>query len=319
MDEINIEKLLTCLFNEDYINNGEHNYISQLAVIIIKSLMPMTDEEAVRIDYTRFIEELRLWVYYRNKENPSLLNIQGRMDSKIYWDEKDNSIISRVIPLVLANNKYEIIEEEVIKNVLFTTGNLEALLEWISIVYLLYLVIQKEDNIIDKLKENIIGFSQIEFLNKYEKYYKLGIKEYPGNFKVEFEREKIHLLNTLNGIYNNRYNDLLDCLDVMDSREPKYLMGNILYKSLLKEDIEYNLPKFYLELAEYIIRLRKSRIDPAYLRIKEYILPDIFSFNEGEVFFHSLLKESKVIKKEVRDNAFTSLVQTRTGMYLFKK
>lgn len=319
MDEINIEKLLISLFNEDYSTNREFSYISQLAVITIKSLMPMKNEEAVRIDYTRFIEELKLWLYYRNGENSSLLNIQGKIDKDIYWNNEDNSTVSRIIPLLLANNKYEIIEEETIKNLIFTTGNLELLFESLSIVYLLYLVIQKEEDIIYKLKQMIIGFAQINFLNKYEKLYRLSIRECPQNFKVEFERKKISLLNSLNGINNGKYENLLDCLDVIEKKEPKTSIGNIVYNFLYKRDIECNLPKFYMELTEYIIKLRKSRIDPKYLEIKEYILPDIFSFKEEDVFFHSLLKESKVIKKEVKDNAFTSLVQTRTGMYLFKK
>lgn len=319
MDEINIEKLLISLFNEDYSTNREFSYISQLAVITIKSLMPMKNEEAVRIDYTRFIEELKLWLYYRNGENSSLLNIQGKIDKDIYWNNEDNSTVSRIIPLLLANNKYEIIEEETIKNLLFTTGNIELLFESLSIVYLLYLVIQNEEDIIYKLKQMIIGFAQINFLNKYEEFYMLSIKEHPKNFKVEFERKKISLLNSLNGINNGKYENLLDCLDVIEKKEPKTSIGNIVYNFLYKRDIECNLPKFYIELTEYITKLRKSRIDPKYLEIKEYILPDIFSFKEGDVFFHSLLKESKVIKKEAKDNAFTSLVQTRTGMYLFKK
>lgn len=319
MDEINIEKLLISLFNEDYSTNRDFSYISQLAVITIKSLMPMKNEEAVRIDYTRFIEELKLWLYYRNGENPSLLNIQGKIDKDIYWNNEDNSTVSRIIPLLLANNKYEIIEEETIKNLIFTTGNLELLFESLSIAYLLYLVIQKEEDIIYKLKQMIIGFAQINFLNKYEKFYRLSIIECPQNFKVEFERKKISLLNSLNGINNGKYENLLDCLDVIEKKEPKTSIGNIVYNFLYKRDIKFNLPKFYMELIEYITKLRKSRIDPKYLEIKEYILPDIFSFKEEDVFFHSLLKESKVIKKEVKGNAFTSLVQTRTGMYLFKK
>ncbi len=36
---------------------------------------------------------------------------------------------------------------------------------------------------------------------------------------------------------------------------------------------------------DYIFKLRKSRINPNDLVINEYILPDVFSFNEGEMFF----------------------------------
>ena len=248
-----------------------------------------------------------------------MLNTQGRVNPSLYWNNKDDSIISRIIPLVLANQRYEIIEEETIRNILFTSGNLQFLFETIAIVHLLYLVLRDEDNIIEKLKENIIGFSQTNYMDKYKKNYRIEIENYSGNFKVEFEREKIHLLNFLNGIINNRYLSLEDILKVLDKEESKTLIGKVLYDFLYDSNKEYNLPRFYINLGEYIISLRKSRIDPDKLKIKEYILPDIFNFNEGDVFFHSLLKEAKVIKKEVKDDTLTSLIQTKTGMYLFKR
>lgn len=319
MTKMSFERLLLNLFQEDYNGEKRYGYISQLSIITTKSLIPMMNEEGVRIDYIRFLEEFKLWLNYRIGENSSLLNAQGRVNPSLYWNDKDDSIISRIIPIVLANQRYEIIEEETIRNILFTSGNLQILFETIAIVHLLYLVLRNEDNITEKLKENIIGFSQTKYMDKYKKYYRIEIENYSGNFKVEFEREKIHLLNFLNGIMNNRYLSLEDILKVLDKEEPKTLIGKVLYDFLHDSNKEYNLPRFYINLGEYIISLRKSRIDPDKLKIKEYILPDVFNFNEGDVFFHSLLKEAKVIKKEVKDNTLTSLIQTKTGMYLFKR
>lgn len=319
MTKMSFERLLLNLFQEDYNGEKRYGYISQLSIITTKSLIPMMNEEGVRIDYIRFLEEFKLWLNYRSGENSSLLNAQGRVNPSLYWNDKDDSIISRIIPIVLANQRYEIIEEETIRNILFTSGNLQILFETIAIVHLLYLVLRNEDNITEKLKENIIGFSQTNYMDKYKKYYRIEIENYSGNFKVEFEREKIHLLNFLNGIMNNRYLSLEDILKVLDKEEPKTLIGKVLYDFLHDSNKEYNLPRFYINLGEYIISLRKSRIDPDKLKIKEYILPDVFNFNEGDVFFHSLLKEAKVIKKEVKDNTLTSLIQTKTGMYLFKR
>lgn len=319
MIKAKIDRLLLSLFNKDFNNNKEFSFISQLAIVTIKSLMPMINEQAIRIDYTRFSEEMKLWERYRIGDNSSLLNIQGRVIPNIYWNDKDNSIISRIIPLVLANQDYEVIEDEIIKNTLFSTGNLQELFESISIGYFLYLIINNEENIIDKLKQNIIGFSQREFMDKYKRYYKIDTNHYPRNFKVEFEKEKIHLLNTLNRVKSNKFIKLEDCINVLDKHKATTFVGSVLYDFLNYSNIEPNLPKFYINLGEYVMKLRKGRVDPEQLEIKEYILPDIFSFEEGEVFFHSLLKESKVIKKELRDKQINSLVQTKTGMYLFKK
>ena len=319
--EKNLERLLMNLFLYDYTKNNTYTYLSQLGVVTIKSLMPMKDEVGVRIDYKRFMEEFQLWLGYRIKDNPSLLNIQGRVEPSVYWMEEDDSILSRVIPIVLANQNYEVIEEEVIKSILFTTGNLKSLFEWVSIGYLLYKIIsdKSKKDLLDKLKEIIIGFSQVDYMAKYEKYYKVDIKEYKGNLSVDFEREKIYLLNMLNGIGNNRSPNLVDIMNVLEKEESKTIIGEIVYKSIYNSDTEYSLPKFYINLGDYIINLRKSRIDPEQLKIEKYILPDIFQYKEGEMFFHSLLKETKVIKKEVKNNVLTSLVQTRTGMYLFRK
>lgn len=319
MIKINIDRLLLSLFNKDLDINKEFSFISQLAIVTIKSLMPMITEQEIRIDYTRFSEELKLWESYRIGDNSSLLNIQGRVNPHIYWNEKDDSTISRTIPLVLANQDYNAIEDEIIKNTLFLTGNLEELFETICISYLLFLTINNEENIIDKLKQNIIGFSQVEFMDKYKGCYKIDISDYLGNFKVEFEKEKIYLLNTLNGVKSNKFVQLEDCINVLDKQKATTFVGSILYDFLNDSSIELNLPKFYINLGDYIVKLRKGRVDPEQLEIKEYILPDIFSFEQGEIFFHSLLKESKIIKKEVKDKQLRSLVQTRTGMYLFKK
>ncbi|WP_353092494.1 hypothetical protein [Tissierella praeacuta] len=321
MGEIGIERLILDLFEEDFNRNKSYSYISQLAIINIKSLIPMLNEEAVRVDYIRFLEEFKLWLCYKVGDNSSLLNSQGRVNSSIYWEEKDDSIIGRIIPLILANQRYEVIEEEVIKNILFTTGNLKSLFETVSIAYLLYEIVSNsfKGNIIERLKENIIGFSQVNYINKYRKYYRVEVEKYDGNFKVDFEREKIHLLNALNDAQDGRYPNLEDIIKVLDKEEPETFIGKILYNFLYDTNKEYNIPKFCTNLGKYIVELRKSRIDPDKLKIKEYILPDVFSFNEGEVFFHSLLREAKVIKKEVKDNTLTSLIQTKTGMYLFRR
>lgn len=319
MIKASIDRLLLSLFNEDFDKNKEFSFITQIAIVTIKSLMPMINEQAIRIDYARFSEELKLWERYRIGGNSSLLNIQGRVIPNIYWNEKDNSIISRIIPLVLANQDYGVVEGEIIKNTLSSTGNLQELFESISIGYLLYLIISNEENIIDKLKQNIIGFSQIEFMDKYEKYYKVCTDDYLKSFRVEFEKEKINLLNTLHGIKMDKFIDLQDCINVLDNQNSTTFVGNVLYNYINDFNAELNLPKFYINLGDYIVKLRKGRVDPEQLEIKEYILPDIFSFEEGELFFHSLLRESKVIKKEVKDKQLTSLVQTRTGTYLFRK
>ena len=319
MMDLRLENILLDIFQEDINNNKAQTYITQITILTIKSLIPSVNEIGNRIDYRRFYEELKLWKYYSLGENNSLLNILGDIDEDVYFSLNDSTLYSRIIPIILANEKHDIIEDEIIKNIIYSTGNIQNLLEWVTIGRLLYLVIEKEEDIIEKLKEYLINISQVDFLDRYERLYKVNINKYPGNYKIIFERERLNLLNLLNGISINEYTILKDIMDVLEGDSPMTEFGKIIYNSTENGKNDYRLNEFYFDMNDYIFKLIKSRINPNDLVINEYILPDVFSFNEGEMFFHSLFKNCKVIKKEVRNGTLTSLIGTRTGMYLFKK
>ena len=72
-------------------------------------------------------------------------------------------------------------------------------------------------------------------------------------------------------------------------------------------------------MGDYLLKLRKSRIDPDRLKITEYILGNIHDLKVGEDFFHSLLGESRLISRKMEDKILVSSVQTKTGIYKFKK
>ncbi len=318
MSKVDLKKLMENLFIEDFILNEKYTYISQIGVITIKSLMPFIDELGVRVDYKRFGEELKLWKDYRISQNLALMNLEEK-DPNTYWTKGDDSIISRILPIIIVNQNWEILKEEIIKNIIYTTGNIKDMFEYLSISYLIFLIIEKETDILNKLKEKIIGFAQVDFLEEYESKYKLSLNTYPGTYKVDFEKEKIQIISLLNGVNIPRYANLIDLIDVINKKDGKTITGKILYGFLYGVEAEIKLAGFYKNLGKYLENLRKGNIDAKQLKVKEYILPDVFSFNEGDLFFHTLLNESKVIKKEVSNNTLTSLVQTKTGMYLFKK
>ena len=225
---MNIENLIVNFFKEDPGLGGDFSYQTQLSIISIKSLLPMKSEEGVRIDYERFDQEYKLWKEYRNGANKSLLNIGDNMDSHIYWNEKDDSILARMIPIILANQDYIIIEDELIKNILYTSGNIEALLENLSIGFILHdLVLGRLDDTRDRLKDRIIKFSQIDFLAKYEDLYRFKLEDYPQNYKISFEREKIHIINLLNGLENTKYFNLGDLVGVLEGKGPEGSSGKL--------------------------------------------------------------------------------------------
>jgi len=319
MDDRKIIKPLLFAFNEDIRLNNRPSHITDLMVLTIKSLIPSENNVKVYIDYKRFSEEIKLWKYYKHGENNSILNILGNKDSFIYWNEEDDTAYLRLIPIVLVNKEYTYVQEEIIKNLLFTTGNLETLIEGIILSKLLYLLINEEKNIIEKLKEQLINFSQVDFIEKYADYIRLPLNTYPGNFTVAFEQYKIDAINVLNFSHSKYFYTLKDCLgSIFNGKLGSTLFGKSI-NSLIKDvDVEkYTKDDFYEELCIYIYNLRKGRINPEALRIEKYCLPDVFQFNVGDEFYHSLLNYTKIIKKEYAKDKTILLLSTKSGIYKF--
>jgi hypothetical protein len=319
MLEIDFEKLIINIFKNDIKSNKSITKMSQLTTITIKSLLPNENRIGNSIDYKRFREELKLWKYYRISEKDNMDKIIEDKNTWDYFNYRSGSLYSRILPIIVANPDYEILEREAIKNLLYTNGDLESLWTWIFNTRVIYNLLKGKEDILEDVKDYIINFTQIEYINLYSQFYRFPLEDYPGNFKIEFEKERINFINILNGINMLKYREAIDLIGIIKGKEPETNLGEIIISSHKDRDLDIEVPKFYLNINDYIVKLRKSRIDPENLKINNYKLPDIFSFKEGELFFHSLLNDGKVIKKEVRDNLLTSLVQTRSGMYLFKR
>lgn len=315
---LDLEDLVLSVFKEDINTNNKNTYISQLTTLTIKSLLPMEDEVGSKIDYKRFGEELILWKEYCIGENISLLNALNDLDKEDYFDYFDETFYTRLLPIVVSNSDFKIVEEELVKNVLYFSGNLQNLFEWLIIGLIIYLLINSYKDIVGRLKEYIINFSQRSFIDKYKGCFLVEVEDAPNDFRISFEKEKICLLNMLNGIHSSKYINLKDLLSILEGEDPNTPIGRIVYNSC--GDIDLNdVGPFYMSISKYLLKLRKGRIDRDDLKIKEYVLPDIFDFDEGDVFYHSLLNHSKVIKKEVKANGITSLITTKSGNYLFKR
>lgn len=316
MMKFDLKNLLFNIFQEDKIENEKTTVISQLAIITIKSLMPSKLVEGNLIDYKRFKEELKL---LRNYKIDPLNIFPIDIKENGYFTSKDQTLHARLIPIIIANKNWSVIEEEVIKNVLYTTGDVTTLLECLAISRSIFSSLQNEEDIAEDLKQYIINFSQKEFLEKYRAKYKYDVLESNINFEVVFERVRVSLISLLHGIDIGKFKTIKDVMEVLSGKDPKTSIGNIVMNANKDKSIEYDIDSSYKRMGEYILKLRNSRIDPDDLKIKEYQIPDVFQFKEGEVFFHSLLNQSKVIKKETKENSLISLIKTRAGMYLFKR
>ncbi|HEY4543077.1 MAG TPA: hypothetical protein VIG40_00395, partial [Tissierellaceae bacterium] len=143
---------------------------------------------------------------------------------------------------------------------------------------------------------------------------------YGGNYTIDFEKNRILVLNALNNIKTEDYLPIYEIINMDKINLDIEQLSNegYIYISSMNNLESVELNRFYYQMIDYVERLRSSRIDPESLKIKEYILPNVFMFNEREEFYHSLLNNCKVIKKETRDNTLISTIQTKTGKYVFK-
>lgn len=307
------EYLYRSLVINDYRANQSYGYLSELSVLTIKSILPSMTEVGNRIDYRRYTEEIKLWMMYRSGFNKSTFKLNNP-DYNIYYGEKDNSIVARIIPLVIINKNWEILLDEVIKNTLFTTGNMESLFESIVMAEIYYSSYNNISDFKEKIKSTIINLSQNAFMDRYEKCYRLSPRN-PKKFKIQFELEKIKLINLFNDIDINGYGVIKEAFDYFNNPD---IVLNTMEVKILKtfEEREYqNIDKFYSSLSDYLIKIRNSRVNPDSLIIKDYILPNVFEYNKGETFFHSLLGDSLVVEKSLD----SIQIKTKSGYYNLKK
>ena len=318
-DVLNYKKQNKKAIVESYEVN-QWSYIVEIMLITIKSLKPSQDKDGNIIDYVRFKRELELWKYYRHGMNKNLLYSMDKDRYECYFNEIDESIYARMGIITLANQNWNIIKDEVIKNILFSMGSLEAIIESLLLAKILFLKLQNknieyEDLLID-IKQEAINFSPLE-VNLDDK-----------NSKIEFERLRVSLITKLNGVnIDNRFPILMNCLKIMESgvSEAVESTDNFFVVGLIGmingevtsrdiKDIE-----FLISLSAYLVKLRKGRITLESFKAEDYKDEDIFSYNEEDQFIHPLLNLSQVIYKECRQGFKIVYLKTRTGIYRFVK
>ncbi len=314
------------------IKGKQWSYNVEMMIITIKSMLPSIEEIGVRINYDRFNKEMDLWKHYRHGENRSIMNILYNNNEDMYWNIKDSSIYGRLIPIILVNKSFKIIKDEIIKNVLYTTGNLSCVLESLMLSKLFFLKFNNNTDykeLISELKEEVIHFSQDEFINKYKNFFRFNIESYTDNFKIAFERKKIEVINLLNNIDNkSEYKLLKYCLSIYDNEFNrvdinKYNFFLYAYKYLLLSEKEQNEEikdiSFIKRLCKYLLKLRNGRIDPQSLKITKYYLPNIFNYKKDDEFNHSLLNKCKVINRYEDIKQVDLILKTKSGTYRFRK
>ncbi|MGO1369605.1 hypothetical protein [Senegalia sp. (in: firmicutes)] len=326
MIEENIKNILYSAGAIDRINEEDNDYRSykvQLMISTIKSLTPLKESDSVIINLERLKKEIEFLKDYYTLNPLEIIDL----DIADYWTLKSSSFNSILIPIVLSNEEFENIRAEIIKSILVLTGNIYVLMEQILLGKLLDIVIKKEINlgdIISSLKEEVINFSQKEFLREYSVYYKKPIEKYSGNFTIDFEKVKIHFINLLNEKEFSNKNILIKSLTILDgnkdiSIDELFLSGisSINNEKLLS--LEYKNSEFIEKISDYLIKLRKGRINLEDLKVEITTLPNIFNFKIGDIINHPLLNKSKLIKRYMDNDREVIEVITKSGLYKLQK
>lgn len=302
---------------ESYEEN-QWSYIVEIMLITIKSLKPSQVKDGNIVDYNRFKLELDLWKSYRHGMNKNLLYSMDENKYSGYFSEIDESVYARISVITLANQNWEIIKHEIMQNILFTTGNLEIILECLLLSKILFLKLNDKkleyEDILSYIKQETINFSPAEI--------DLDRKD----SKIEFERLRVSLITRLNGvIVDNKFPILRDCLNILESENNESIenQDNFFISGLIgvmREEVVSRQIKdigFLENLCTYMVKLRKGRIALEEFKIEDYKIVDLFAYKEGETFHHSLLNTTQVIHKERRDDFEIAYMRTKTGIYRF--
>lgn len=295
-DKIN-DLLLYCLQSSS--KHDMFEWQTQMFIITTKSLIPFENKIGCGIFYKRYIKEIMLLKDYCDI-NGSIIENKINNEQVI---KSDNTIDYKILPIVISNTDWNTIIDEVVRSVVFFTNDAESIILSIILSRMLmnYMNEEVENNhLIESVKESLIQFSVKDIM---EKCYKQKLN---NKYLINFERERINWLNTLNSNI-----DLKDNL-LVNSRIYEYITLN---KSKTI-DIPKQNEKIINNFALYLSKLRKGTINPDKLKIDlEHIYPLEFYLSRSK-FTHPLLGKCIVGEKNLNDYI---IIKTKTGLIKVKK
>lgn len=299
------------LLKKAYINafSIEDKYIKNMIILNTKSLIDDLAQRYVKIDKNRLRDEL---LYYR------------------FYGEKlsDINIVNILLPVIISNTNMKKSEEEVVKvikyYVLYNKKN-EYMNDFLisSLIYntLIHSIIENKDieyeELMQKIKSTIIEFTyemektevikfemkRIQVIQSIDRYIDLKIKDYEDNDITN------NLLNVIHDIYISDRDTKIQGI--------KSIKKSIL--SILGFDINEKIDNidFINSMAEYIIKLRKYKINKKEYNIKSdprYLI----NLEIGDTKSDPILNNIKVISRNFSNNVLNIGLVSKTGDYNFK-
>ena len=345
------------LLYKDAKNSKEiYGDLTELMIIIGKSLVNDKQREILRIDVPRLKEELILWRYYREGSiDCFLLN----KDEKEEGSYVSTGIIS-ILPLIIGNYDIETLDRELGIFACQTNQKTDNLVLFLLMGKVVHGVINQEyaraDSLVKILKEYLIHlnynriFQEVSTEKRIDKISfekekirwiidldRISQKEIPRKKKIEGNSQilfiqSIHLF--LKYHENKLIIDNIETLDIsleakvftlllMDLEKRKQVEG--FYQRIEKNGLSLGEKDFLNEMDRYFNKLVNFEILKTPYNFEkyqnlEYIrTKELFSMKQGEKGKHMILKEFEIKGKEMVKNCLMLEVKTKSRYYKLKK
>lgn len=283
--------------------------LNDLIIINTKCLIDDIKQRYVYIDNNRLKNEL---IYNR------------------FYSEglKTNNILNILLPVIISNTNIKKSEEvcvDLIDKYIKFLKKEEKIYEYIfgAVVYnsILHDIIQNKDikyeDLLQNAKKNIIGFNidldksnvvkfqmdKIKVIQKIDKYIDSKIEEYNFNDVLS------SLLNILYDVY-------------VENREAKDSGVVSMKKSILSilsfnQNLNINNTDFILSMSEYIIKLRRYKINKK-VYVKNADPRALIKLDVGESALDSIFNKIEVVSKNFNNGVLELGIKSKSGLYVMK-
>ena len=330
--------------------------LTELMIIVGKSLVNDRNREMLGIDVPRLKEELILWKYYR----------EGSIDCFLMKndDKEEEPLVgtglTSILPLIIGNHDMETLEKELGTFTVLTKQKTDNLVLFLLMGKAVHGVINREygtvDSFVQFLKEYLI---HLNYNRIFQAFSKENIID-----KISFEKEKIRWIIDLDQITrieiprkkdiedNNRLlfiqsihlfvkqRDEQGFYEMIESSEVSLetKVFSLLLMDLLNRNktscIDERIPKnnasleknrFLEGMDRYFNKLKSFEILKApinYEKLKNNGYMDtkaLFSMKQGEKGRHPILKDFKIQEKKIIKNHLRLEVKTKSRYYILKK
>lgn len=294
--EQKIYDLLYCCYSNSLCNTFV-GVDYQLFTTAVKSLIPFEDRIGCEFDLNRYKLEIQTLKYYVNGSDSCLKYYYNELRPSTNYDE---NMMSKLLPIIVANTEWETLIEQSLKCSVFYTYNKKNIFDTIIAGSLINEYLNDKSMDISYLnqvtRDSIINFSIKDF---FENNYDMSVK---SNFIINFEKERIMLLMKEN-IFDDEY--------INKSVIGKLILSNDNDKVNIKEDNEIYINNF----ATYLFKLRKGIIDPDKLKTNINKVAPLNDYIKSTNFKHPLLGNCSVVSTKED----STILRTKIGYLKVKK